>query len=163
MKTFKGTFANGQQYMGVEAPEDARDIDCNGQQLWIDGSVINLPFEIHNAALLGIYRPENSVDHDHEINMDWCDFDKFGNYKDYSERAYSRFDEDFHLSDSLLSLLDRDSREAFPLDKNPYGDKPEYLKTGSFDEAITNQQIINVWSESESQVRPKTFLIILVK
>lgn len=183
MKTFSGTF-NGQKYMGVEhnpsmnyetflgyllidstgqglidKREKIRRGDCNGFY-YLGRSTVEL---------LGTYHTKGEIDF--QVDKNWVEYITVGNGKtkypkDYSVNMWeSRPPVTNTAEKSLLSLLDRDSRMAFPLEENPYGEGEPIVTNGhgyplpmNWDERVN----LHDWRESESQVRPKSFLIILV-
>lgn len=134
MKTFSGTFANGEKYMGVEANEEGFDHEVYKT---------NCP---NGFYYLGKYHTKGEIDF--RVNERWVErhpnhpefYTCYGEYNMVSGNKFA----------SLISLLDRDSRKAFPLEDEMEGWADNII------EGLTYEQ-------HEKKVRPKTFLIILVK
>lgn len=159
MKTFSGTF-NGQKYMGVESPWDSWDLLSNDPE-W--EKVVKEKYDSYE--LLGTYHTKGEIYF--EVDENWVDDNGLGCYLDYVNQVPDNRYTLLTAENSLLSLLDRDSRMAFPLGENPYGSCPQKnddeFNTKSIFYAATYQIKLGKWREAESQVRPKSFLIILVK
>jgi len=157
MKTFSGTFANGEKYMGVEAPEDNYEYQITHHGVYFRKTqdskwellhTVGLG-ELIGATILGKYHTKGEIELDIPGNADWVE-SKLGVYRDYNDNNWATKLKFFLPSESLISLLDRDSRKAFPLEDEMEGWADNII------EGLTYEQ-------HEKKVRPKTFLIILVK
>lgn len=212
MKTFSGTFANGHKYMGVGVPENLKT-----DMVYIDPALDRVIRSSCNPQkVLGTYHTKGDIDF--VVAQPWIIGKRLDDWSWVFKNYLKKDDWFLDMVDSLLSLFDRDSRMAFPLEENQYGkERPDedagYVKTSEFitrvwsgpdykygfgctecctgdrcDEDCTatfkgrrsqctfckghgfikKEDVVefisyNEWREAESQVRPKSFLIILVK
>lgn len=176
MKTFSGTFANGEKYMGVEVSEDATQFEINKagciRYFHNNGNENTpiLPDEIgfyatsENCKILGKYHTKGEIDF--EPKEEWLKYE-FG-YINLMQKTGGSLSP----KSCLCSLFDRDSRQVFPLEENPQT-KPDYeqftvFKIAEMSANGTTEEkqyidALNRYFKIEQQVRPKTFLIILVK
>jgi len=170
MKQYTGTFANGQQYMAVEVPEDIKFYKKTGNRVEYEGGkmhpytgFLEKPAVPDDFETLGLYHTRKG-EIDFSVKEEWVrkvfindthiGYENYANNKNWFVSIY----------DSLRSLLDRDSREAFPLDKNEFGFEPKPNQYNAHeDERKYYPDDKAHWEESQSQVRPETFLIILIK
>lgn len=136
MKTFTGKLANGDEYDACEAPKEAKTwyhwVNLNRVSLYDEsGKEVDVIELGFNHKPLGFYSTAGEID--------FAEKHELSNY-------------------SLLTAFDRDSKKAYPIEVNHVKIECDSIYDRDSETWIKLQQ---QWRESESQVRPKHWLIIL--